>query len=49
MTDKYPEFSELYFINENIKKLDHFYNILNRHISDEVFNNKYFPLLSEFK
>ena len=49
MTDKYPEFSELYFIDENIKKLDHFYNILNRHISDEVFNNKYLPLLNKFK
>ena len=49
MTDKYPEFSELYFIDENIKKMDHFYNILNRHISDEVFNNKYLPLLNEFK
>jgi hypothetical protein len=49
MTDKYPEFSELYFIDKNIKKLDNFYNILNRHISDEVFNNKYLPLLNEFK
>ena len=49
MTDKYPEFNELYFIDENIKKLDDFYNSLNRHISDEVFNNKYLPLLNEFK
>ena len=49
MTDIFPEFSELYFIDENIKKLDDFYNSLNRHISDEVFNNKYLPLLNEFK
>jgi hypothetical protein len=49
MTDKYPEFTELYFIDKNIKKLDDFYNTLNRHISDEIFNNKYLPLLNEFK
>ena len=49
MTDKYPEFNELYFIDENIKKLEDFYNTLNRHITYEVFNNKYLPLLNEFK
>ena len=49
ITDKYLEFSELYFIDENIKKLDDFYNSLNRHISDDVFNNEYLPLLNKFK
>ena len=49
MTDKYPEFNELYFIDENIKKLEDFYNSLNRHISDNVFNNEYLPLLNKFK
>ena len=49
MSDKYPEFSELYFIDENIKKMDDFYNSLNRHISDEVFNNEYLPLLNKYK
>ena len=49
MSDKYPEFSELNFIDENIEKLNDFYNSLNRHISDEVFNNEYLPLLNEFK
>ena len=48
MSDKYPEFSELYFIDENIKKMDDFYNSLNRHISDEVFNNEYLPRLNKF-
>ena len=49
MTDKYPEFNELSFIDENIKKIYDFYNSLNRHISDEVFNNKYLPELNNFK
>jgi hypothetical protein len=48
MSDKYPEFTELYFIDENIKKMDDFYNSLNRHISDEVFNNEYLPRLKNF-
>ena len=48
MSDKYPEFTELYFIDENIKKMDDFYNSLNRHISDEVFNNEYLPRLKKF-
>ena len=29
--------------------MDDFYNSLNRHISDEVFNNEYLPLLNKFK
>jgi len=49
MTDKFPEFSELYFIDENIKKMDDFFNALNRHISDEIFNEEYMPLLNELK
>ena len=49
ISDKYPEFNELYFIDEHINKMNDFYNSLNRHISDEVFNDKYLPLLNKFK
>ena len=29
--------------------MDDFYNSLNRHISDKVFNNEYLPLLNKYK
>ena len=49
MSDKYPEFSELYFIDNHIKNLDEFYNNLNKYISDDRFNKYYLPKIDNYK
>ena len=49
MSDKYPEYKELFFIDDHLKKLDDFYNSLNKHISDNVFNTLYIPKINQFK
>ena len=49
ISDIFPDFSTLDFIENNINILKDFYEKLNRHISDDVFNNYYFPKIIEFK
>ena len=49
ISDIYPDFPELDFIENNINLLKGFYDKLNKHISDVVFNNFYYPKINEFK
>ena len=47
LTDKYPDTSEFFFIDNNIKTIDNLYNRLNNKISDINFNNKYINLFDQ--
>ena len=49
ISDVFPDFPNLDFIENNINLLKDFYDKLNKHISDDVFNNYYFPIINEFK
>ena len=49
ISDKYPDLSELSFIDDHIRTIDNFYERLNNYISDEIFNNKYIDLMNNFK
>ena len=45
MIDKFPDFTNLYFIDDHIKYIDELYNRLNRYISNDIFNNYYIPII----
>ena len=45
MSDIYPESTELYFINEHLKTIDNLNIRLDDSISNDKFNNYYFPLI----
>ena len=49
MSDKYPEYNDLYFIDDHIKNIDILYNRLNKYISDEIYNNNYLPKIKNYK
>jgi len=49
ISDKYPDLNELSFIDDHIRKIDHFYNRLDTYISDDIFNNKYIDIMNNFK
>ena len=49
MSDKYPELTDLEFIDEHIGKLNNFYNNLNKYLSDDKFNQYYLPKIDEYK
>ena len=49
ISDKYPDLSELAFIDDHIRTIDNFYERLNNYISDEIFNNKYIDIMHNFK
>ena len=49
LSDIYPDFEELSFVDENIRTIDNFYNRLNNYISDDIFNNKYIKLMNDYK
>ena len=49
MSDKYPDFNELYFIDDHIRIIDNFYKRLNNYISEEIFNHKYISIMNNFK
>ena len=47
--DKFPDYTNLYFIDNHIKYIDVLYNRLNRYISDDTFNNYYIPKIHDYK
>ena len=49
LSDIYPDFEELSFIDDNIRTIDNFYIRLNKYISDDIFNNKYIKLMNDYK
>ena len=49
ISDKYPDYTNLYFIDNHIKYIDIINNRLNRYISDDIFNNYYIPRIDDYK
>ena len=49
MSDKYPEYTDLDFIDKHIKDIDVYYTRLNKYISDVKFNNNYIPKIKDYK
>ena len=49
ISDKYPDYTNLYFIDKHIKNIDVLYNRLNRYISDDIFNNYFIPKINDYK
>lgn len=49
LSDKYPEFDELNFIDKHIKDIDTYYTRLSKYISNDKFNNNYKPKIQNYK
>ena len=49
ISDKYPEYSDLNFIDKHINNINNFYNRLNRYISDDKFNNYYLQKIQNYR
>ena len=49
ISDIYPDFPELDFIDKNINLVNEFYVRLNYFFSDDKFNDFYLPQINEFK
>ncbi len=49
ITNEYPNYKQLDFIDNNIKDINELYNRLNDHLSDEIFNEKYNQKIENFK
>ena len=49
ISDKYPDYTKLDFIDDHINNIDEFYNRLNRYISNDIFNNDYIPKIDDYK
>ena len=41
LTEKYPDFPELSFFNENKRVIDKLFKRLNKYLSDEIFNKNF--------
>ena len=48
ISDKYPHYRQLDFIDYHIKDIKELYNRLNRYISDDIFNDYYYPKIQNF-
>ena len=46
ISDEYPDFPELNFIDNDLKKIDNLYDRLNKYLSDDIFNQKYLSNLN---
>ena len=49
ISDKYPYYTDLFFIDEHLEDIDELYNRLNRYISDDIFNNNYLVIIENYK
>ena len=49
ITNEYPNYKQLDFIDNNIKDIDELYNRLNNYLSDDIFNKKYNQKIENFK
>ena len=48
ISDKYPEFPQLFFIDNHLKIIDNLYARLNKSISNDIYNNHYIPIIKEY-
>jgi hypothetical protein len=49
LNDKFNNFQELKFIDENINQIDSLYQIINNHFSDQFFSEKYLKIINDYK
>ena len=49
LNDKFKNFEELKFIDDNIQQIEGFYSIINNHFSEKSFNEKYIPWINDYK
>lgn len=49
ISDKYPKFTDLDFIDKNIKDIYIYYTKLSKYISDVKFNNNYIQKIKDYK
>ena len=49
LSDKYPDLTELSFIDDHIRVIDNFYSRFDMFVSDDKFNNKYIKIIEDFK
>ena len=49
MSDKYPDYKQLDFIDSHMNEIKELYNRLNRYISDDIFNDYYNPKIINYK
>ena len=49
ISDKYPNYNSLYFIDNHLKNMENFYIRLKKYISEDIFNNYYIPIIENFK
>jgi len=49
INDKYPDFPELNFVENNIKKIGGLYDRLDSYLSDNIFNKNYLPKINTYK
>ena len=49
LTEKYPDFTELSFFNENERIINKLFNRLHKYLSDDIFNNNYINLINANK
>ena len=49
LSNKYPDLTELSFIDDHIRVIDNFYSRFDKFVSDDKFNNKYISRIQDFK
>jgi hypothetical protein len=49
LSDKYPDLTELSFIDEHIRIIDNFYSRFDMFVSDDIFNSRYIKIIEDFK
>ena len=48
MSNKYPDFTNLYFIDNHIKIIDELFDRLNRYMSYDIFRSYYLPKIQDY-
>ena len=49
ISDEYPDFPEIDFVDNDITKINDLYKRLNKYFSDDIFNTKYIESINEYK
>ena len=49
ISDEYPDFPEIDFVDNDITKINNLYLRLNKFLSDDIFNDKYVKNINEYK
>ena len=49
LSDRFVNYPELEFIDDNVKNLDNLYKTINKYFSDDIYNAKYLPKINSYK